>query len=51
MSKKGPAYGWVDNLKEENGILKASFKNLSKDLKEFVLRANTKKSRLKFTES
>ena len=26
--QKGPAYGWVDRLKEENGVLKASFKNL-----------------------
>ena len=34
--QKGPAYGWVDRLKEENGVLKASFKNLSDDLKEFV---------------
>src|SRR5574344_247313 len=41
--QKGPAYGWVDNLKEENGILKASFKNLSKDLKEFVQDGKYKK--------
>ena len=31
--QKGPAYGWVDKLKEENGMLKASFKDLSEDLK------------------
>ena len=34
--QKGPAYGWVDKLKEENGKLKATFKDLSDDLKEFV---------------
>src|SRR5574344_844641 len=41
--QKGLAYGWVDNLIEENGILKASFKNLSKDLKEFVQDGKYKK--------
>jgi len=34
--QKGPAYGWVDSLKEENGTLKASFKDLADDLKDFV---------------
>ena len=41
--QKGPAYGWVDSLKEENGVLKASFKDLSEDLKEFVNKGKYKK--------
>lgn len=41
--QKGPAYGWVDKLKEENGKLKASFKDLSDDLKEFVNKGKYKK--------
>lgn len=41
--QKGPAYGWVDRLKEENGVLKASFKNLSDDLKDFVSKGKYKK--------
>ena len=41
--QKGPAYGWVDKLKEENGSLKASFKDLSDDLKEFVNKGKYKK--------
>jgi len=41
--QKGPAYGWVDKLKEENGVLKASFKNLSDDLKDFVTKGKYKK--------
>lgn len=41
--QKGPAYGWVDKLKEENGMLKATFKNLSDDLKEFVNKGKYKK--------
>src|SRR5574344_244890 len=41
--QSGPAYGWVDNLKSENGILKASFKDLSEDLKEFVGQGKYKK--------
>ena len=41
--QKGPAYGWVDKLKEEDGMLKASFKDLSDDLKEFVNKGKYKK--------
>ena len=41
--QKGPAYGWVDKLKEEDGMLKASFKDLSDDLKEFVNQGKYKK--------
>ena len=41
--QKGPAYGWVDKLKEENGLLKASFKNLSPELKEYVSKGKYKK--------
>ena len=41
--QKGPAYGWVDKLKEEDGLLKASFKDLSDDLKEFVNKGKYKK--------
>ncbi len=41
--QKGPAYGWVDSLKSENGLLKASFKDLSDDLKEFVGQGKYKK--------
>jgi TolA-binding protein len=35
-TQKGPAYGWVDSLKNENGSLKASFRDVTEDLKEFV---------------
>ena len=41
--QKGPAYGWVENLKEEGGVLKATFKDLSDDLKEFVNQGKYKK--------
>jgi len=41
--QKGPAYGWVDKLKEEDGMLKATFKDLSNDLKEFVQQGKYKK--------
>src|SRR5574344_1530800 len=41
--QKGPAYGWVESLQEDSGILKASFKNLSPDLKEFVNQGKYKK--------
>jgi hypothetical protein len=34
--QKGPAYGWVSELKAENGKLKASFRDISDELKEFV---------------
>lgn len=35
-TQKGPAYGWVDSLKNQNGSLKASFRDVTEDLKEFV---------------
>ena len=41
--QKGPAYGWVSGLKAENGKLKACFKNLSPELKEFVQSGKYKK--------
>lgn len=41
--QKGPAYGWVSELKSENGKLKASFKDLSEELKEFVKSGKYKK--------
>ena len=41
--QKGPAYGWVDKLKEEDGLLKATFKNLSPELKEYVSKGKYKK--------
>lgn len=41
--QKGPAYGWVSELKAENGKLKASFKDLSSELKEFVKSGKYKK--------
>ena len=41
--QKGPAYGWVENLKEDGGVLKATFKDLSDDLKEFVNQGKYKK--------
>ncbi len=34
--QKGPAYGWVSGLKAEDGSLKASFRNVTDELKEFV---------------
>ena len=34
--QSGPAFGWVENLKSEKGVLKASFKNVTEDLKSFV---------------
>lgn len=34
--QKGPAYGWVSELKAENGKLKASFRDVADELKEFV---------------
>jgi hypothetical protein len=41
--QKGPAYGWVSELQSENGKLKAGFKDLSDDLKEFVQSGKYKK--------
>lgn len=34
--QSGPAFGWVESLKSEKGILKASFKSVTEDLKAFV---------------
>jgi len=34
--QRGPAYGWVSELKSENGKLKASFRNVAPELKDFV---------------
>lgn len=41
--QKGPAYGWVSSLQAENGKLRASFKDLSDELKEFVQSGKYKK--------
>jgi len=41
--QKGPAYGWVSELKSENGKLKASFRNVSPELKDFVQSGKYKK--------
>ena len=34
--QSGPAFGWVESLKAEKGILKAAFKDVTEDLKSFV---------------
>lgn len=34
--QSGPAFGWVDSLKAEKGVLKATFKDVTDDLKSFV---------------
>jgi len=34
--QRGPAYGWVSELKSENGKLKASFRDVAPELKDFV---------------
>src|SRR5574344_1089257 len=34
--QSGPAFGWVESVKAENGVLKASFKDVTEDLKAFV---------------
>lgn len=41
--QKGPAYGWVSELKSENGKLKASFRDVAPELKEFVQNGKYKK--------
>ena len=41
--QKGPAYGWVSGLKSENGKLKASFRDVTAELKEFVQSGKYKK--------
>lgn len=42
-TQKGPAYGWVSALKNEKGKLKASFRDVTDDLKEFVQAGKYKK--------
>lgn len=34
--QSGPAFGWVESLKADKGLLKASFKDVTEDLKSFV---------------
>lgn len=41
--QSGPAYGWVKDLKAEGGKLKANFKDISDELKEFVQSGKYKK--------
>ena len=41
--QKGPAYGWVSNLKAEDGKLKASFRDVAGELKEYVQSGKYKK--------
>nr|BDD48251.1 hypothetical protein 1 [bacterium] len=41
--QRGPAFGWVSELKTENGKLKASFRNIADELKEFVQSGKYKK--------
>ena len=41
--QKGPAYGWVSELKSENGKLKACFRNVAPELKDFVQSGKYKK--------
>lgn len=41
--QKGPAYGWISGLKSENGKLKASFRDVTAELKEFVQSGKYKK--------
>ncbi len=41
--QSGPAYGWIEELRAENGVLKARFRNVSGELKELVLTGKYKK--------
>lgn len=41
--QKGPAFGWVSGLKAENGKLKASFRDIAGELKEYVQAGKYKK--------
>lgn len=34
--QSGPAFGWVESVKADKGVLKASFKDVTDDLKSFV---------------
>lgn len=41
--QKGPAYGWVSGLKSDNGKLKASFRDVADELKDYVQAGKYKK--------
>ena len=41
--QKGPAYGWVSGLKSEDGKLKASFRDVADELKDYVQSGKYKK--------
>ncbi|HSA05678.1 MAG TPA: phage protease [Candidatus Gastranaerophilales bacterium] len=41
--QSGPAYGWIEELKAENGVLKALFRDVSGELKELVLTGKYRK--------
>ena len=41
--QSGPAYGWIEKLIAENGVLKAIFRDVSGELKELVLTGKYKK--------
>lgn len=41
--QSGPAYGWVSALKNDDGLLKASFRDVNDDLKEYVQAGKYKK--------
>ncbi len=34
--QSGPAFGWVESVKADKGVLKATFKDVTEDLKSFV---------------
>jgi hypothetical protein len=34
--QSGPAFGWVESVKSDKGVLKATFKDVTEDLKTFV---------------
>ncbi len=41
--QRGPAFGWVSGLKAENGKLKASFRDVADELKDYVQAGKYKK--------
>lgn len=41
--QSGPAYGWVSALKDDNGSLKASFRDITEGLKDYVQSGQYKK--------
>ncbi len=41
--QKGPAFGWVSGLKSDNGKLKASFRDVADELKDYVQAGKYKK--------